>query len=49
MILAAGGELATLVHPTAVIAPDVTIGAGTVIMAGAIVNTGTKNRAIRGG
>ena len=42
MILAAGGELATLVHPTAVIAPDVTIGAGTVIMAGAIVNTGTR-------
>ncbi len=41
VILAAGGELATLIHPTAVIAPDVTIGAGTVIMAGAIVNTGT--------
>jgi len=42
MILAAGGELATLVHPTAVIAPDVTIGVGTVTMAGAIVNTGTR-------
>jgi sugar O-acyltransferase (sialic acid O-acetyltransferase NeuD family) len=42
MILSAGGELATLVHPTAVIAPDVTIGAGTVIMAGSIVNTGTR-------
>lgn len=41
MILAAGGELATLIHPTAVIAPDVTIGAGTVVMAGAIINTGT--------
>lgn len=42
MILAAGGELATLVHPSAIIAPDVTIGAGTVIMAGAIVNTGSR-------
>ncbi|MGA8610325.1 MAG: NeuD/PglB/VioB family sugar acetyltransferase, partial [Xanthobacteraceae bacterium] len=42
MILAAGGELAILVHPTAIIAPDVTIGGGTVIMAGAIVNIGTR-------
>jgi sugar O-acyltransferase (sialic acid O-acetyltransferase NeuD family) len=42
MILAAGGELATLIHPTAVIAPDVTVGVGTVVMAGAIVNTGTQ-------
>lgn len=42
MILAAGGELATLIHPTAVIAPDVTLGAGTVVMAGAIINTGTR-------
>ena len=41
LILANGGELATLVHPGAIIAPDVTIGAGTVIMAGAIVNTGS--------
>ena len=30
MVLAAGGELATLVHPSAVIAPDVKIGHGTV-------------------
>jgi sugar O-acyltransferase (sialic acid O-acetyltransferase NeuD family) len=42
MILEAGGELATLIHPTAVIAPDVTIGVGTVVMAGAIINTGTQ-------
>lgn len=42
MILAAGGELATLIHPTAIIAPDVTIGVGTVVMAGAIVNIGTR-------
>jgi sugar O-acyltransferase (sialic acid O-acetyltransferase NeuD family) len=41
MVLAAGGELATLVHPSAVIAPDVKIGDGTVVMAGVIVNTGT--------
>lgn len=42
MILAAGGELSALIHPTAIIAPDVTIGAGTVVMAGVIVNTGTR-------
>ena len=41
MVLAAGGELVTLVHPSAVIAPDVKIGHGTVVMAGAIINTGT--------
>jgi sugar O-acyltransferase (sialic acid O-acetyltransferase NeuD family) len=40
-VLAAGGELVTLVHPSAVIAPDVKIGDGTVVMAGVIVNTGT--------
>ena len=41
MVLAAGGELVTLIHPSAVIASDVTIGHGTVVMAGAIINTGT--------
>jgi sugar O-acyltransferase (sialic acid O-acetyltransferase NeuD family) len=40
-ILVAGGQLGTLVHPTAIIAPDVSIGVGTVIMAGAIINTGS--------
>lgn len=42
LVLSIGGELTTLIHPNAVIAPDVTIGAGTVVMAGAIVNTGTQ-------
>ena len=41
MVLAVGGELATLIHPSAVIAPDVKIGHGTVVMAGVIINTGT--------
>ena len=38
----AGGHIATLIHPSAVISPDVEIGRGTVVMAGAIVNTGTR-------
>jgi sugar O-acyltransferase (sialic acid O-acetyltransferase NeuD family) len=41
MVLAAGGELATLIHPSAVIASDVKIGHGTVVMAGVVINTGT--------
>lgn len=37
------GEIfVTARHPAAVVAPDVTIGAGTVIVAGAIVNPGAK-------
>lgn len=32
----------TAVHPCAVIAPEVSLGAGTVVMAGAIVNAGTS-------
>lgn len=40
-ILALNGELATVVHPAAVIAADVSIGPGSVIMAGALINTGT--------
>lgn len=40
-VLAAGGELATLFHPSAIIAPDILVGAGTVVMAGVIVNVGT--------
>jgi sugar O-acyltransferase (sialic acid O-acetyltransferase NeuD family) len=42
LILTLGGELAMLIHPSAVIAADVTIGAGTVVMAGAVINTGTR-------
>ena len=38
----AKGQIVTLIHPAAVISKDVTIGKGTVIMAGAIVNTGAK-------
>jgi sugar O-acyltransferase (sialic acid O-acetyltransferase NeuD family) len=41
-ILSLGGELATLVHPRATVAPDVTLGAGTVVMAGAVINTGGR-------
>lgn len=41
LVLSLGGELATLVHPSAVIARDVRIGVGTVVMAGVVVNTGT--------
>ncbi len=37
-----GFELATAIHPSAVVARDVTVGAGTVIMAGAIVNSGSR-------
>jgi acetyltransferase EpsM len=40
-ILSAGGQLGVLIHPTAIIASDVSIGVGTVVMAGAIVNTGS--------
>jgi UDP-N-acetylbacillosamine N-acetyltransferase len=36
-----GYTLATLVHPTAIIANGVSIGAGTVIFAGAIINPGS--------
>lgn len=38
---ASGVSIPRLVHPSAVIADDVAIGAGTVIMAGAVVNSGT--------
>lgn len=38
---AQGEQIVAIVHPRAVIAPDVTVGAGTVIFAGVVVNTGT--------
>ena len=38
----AGGNIITLIHPSSIISKDVTIGNGTVVMAGAIVNTGAK-------
>lgn len=36
---AAGKSVVVLIHPDAVIADDVTIGAGTVVMAGAVINS----------
>ena len=38
----AGIQIATLIHPSAVIGQDVTIGAGTVIMANAVVNSASR-------
>lgn len=35
-------DLATIIHPRSIIAPDVPIGAGTVIVAGAVINPGAK-------
>lgn len=37
-----GLELATLIHPSAVLATDVSVGAGTVVAAGAVINPGVK-------
>lgn len=36
-----GFELVAAVHPSAVLAPEVTVGRGTVVMAGVVVNTGS--------
>lgn len=35
-------KFAILVHPRATVAPDVTLGPGTVVMAGAVINSGTR-------
>ena len=37
-----GGELATVIHPLAVVSPMAMIGKGTVVVAGAIINTGAR-------
>lgn len=37
-LIAAGGNVVTLIHPSAVIANSVTLGYGTVVMAGAVIN-----------
>lgn len=42
LVRAKGFELATAIHPAAVIAGDVTIGAGTVVAAGAVINPGVS-------
>ena len=39
---AAGFELCSAIHPKAVVAKDVVVGVGTVIMAGAVVNPGAR-------
>lgn len=39
---AEGFRLATVVHPRATVAPDVALGAGTVVAAGAVVNPGAR-------
>ena len=41
-VLGHGGHLAKAIHPSAVIASDVFIGEGTVIMAGVVINTGSR-------
>ena len=40
--VSAGFQLCTIVHPSAVICPDVHLGVGTVVCAGSIVQTGTQ-------
>lgn len=37
-----GHRFVSAIHPRATVAPDVTVGSGTLICAGAVVNTGTK-------
>ncbi len=41
MLTGSGCTVVTLIHPNAVIGSDVSIGDGSVVMAGAVVNTGT--------
>jgi sugar O-acyltransferase (sialic acid O-acetyltransferase NeuD family) len=41
-VLAAGGRLGRAVHPRAILADNVPIGDGSVVMAGAIVNVGSR-------
>lgn len=38
----AGASMATILHPSAILGGNVTIGEGSVVMAGVIINTGTK-------
>lgn len=41
-LIGKGLHIVTLIHPKAVIASDVSLGVGTVVMAGAIINPGSK-------
>lgn len=38
----AGAKLVSLIHPAAVVAQDVTVGKGVAVMAGAVINTGSR-------
>lgn len=40
LVRKSGFELATAIHPKAIVAQDVQVGAGTVLMAGAVINPG---------
>lgn len=40
MLIENGAKIATLIHPSAVLAEDVVVGPGTAIMAGAVINPG---------
>jgi UDP-N-acetylbacillosamine N-acetyltransferase len=42
LVRSLGFEMPNLVHPSAVVAPDVELGPGAIVMPGAIVNTGAK-------
>jgi len=42
LVLERGGRLAKAIHPSAIIASDVSIGQGTVVMAGVVINTGSR-------
>jgi sugar O-acyltransferase (sialic acid O-acetyltransferase NeuD family) len=42
LVLDRGGRLAKAIHPSAIIASDVSIGQGTVVMAGVVINTGSR-------
>lgn len=41
-LIAAGETLFTVIHPSAIIAPNVELGTGCMILAGAIINTGAR-------
>ena len=38
----AGGTMATLIHPQAIISEEATVGSGSVVMPGSVINTGTE-------
>ncbi len=41
-LISAGASMPTLVHPSAMVGTDVTIGLGSVVMAGAVINCSTR-------